>query len=208
MLSFAAGMMAFSVIEMLAQAHQRTGDETIIIGLVTGIALVYLVDKLLPHAHKHALGDEMTKGKKKAFIIVGTIAMHNIPEGFAVGAAFASSTPLGWFVTASIALQDFPEGALVAAPLAAYGIDMKKSIGYGILSGAAEAVAAIIEYAFLTSIGGFTPFALALSAGAMGYVVIAELIPDASENGMERVAALSFIGGAALSFLMSGMFAF
>jgi ZIP family zinc transporter len=208
MLAFAAGMMGYSAIEMLSQAHSKSGDAMMLAGLVLGIAALFLSDKLLPHVHKHALGQDMAKSKKKALIIVGTIALHNIPEGFAIAAAFAGSTPLGWFVTASIALQDFPEGTLVSAPLAAYGMDTRKSIGFGILSGVVEAAAAVIGYIFLTSVNGLVPLALSFSAGAMAYVIIAELVPDASEENMERVAAISLIAGAALSFIMASVFAF
>jgi zinc transporter, ZIP family len=206
MLAFAAGMMAFSAIEMLGQSHSSGDDATVLAGLALGVLALFLSDRLLPHVHRHALGEDIKESKKKMVLIVGTIALHNIPEGFAIAAAFAQSNVLGWFVAASIAVQDFPEGALVSTPLAAYGMERKRSAGYGILSGAIEAGAAVAGYLFLSAAQGLVPLALSFSAGAMGYVVMSELLPDASEGGMERVAALSFLAGAALSFALSGLF--
>jgi len=206
MLAFSAGMMAFSALEMLSQSHAKGQDIAVLSGFFVGIAMLYLSDMVLPHIHKHALGSDMPESKKKAALIVGTIALHNIPEGLAVAAAFADSTLLGWIVTSSMALQDFPEGALVSTPLACYGMDSKKSAGYGILSGLVEAGAAILGYVFLSSVTGFVPFALSFSAGAMAYVIFVELMPDAFENKMERIAGLSFTVGAAVAFAISSFF--
>jgi ZIP family zinc transporter len=208
MLAFAAGMMGYSAIEMLAQSHASGQDIVIVIGLALGIGALILTDRLLPHVHRHALGKEIAEPRKKAILIVGTIALHNIPEGFAIAAAFAQSNILGWFVASSIAIQDFPEGALISAPLAAYGMGKRESAGYGILSGAIEAVAALAGYVFLSAMAGLVPLALSFSAGAMGYVVLAELLPDATEEGMEKVAAMSFIIGAMVAFALGSIFSF
>jgi ZIP family zinc transporter len=208
MLAFAAGMMAFSCIEMLSQAHASSADAAVIAGVSLGILALFAADKLLPHVHAAVRKKELLAAKKKVLLIVGAISIHNIPEGFAIASAFAGSTPLGWIVTLSIALQDIPEGLLIAAPLVAYGVAVGRSVSLGVLSGAVEFAAAIAAFLFLSAFAGITPVALAFSAGAMLYVILAELLPDALANKMERVAAVSFVAGAAVAFAAASLLAF
>jgi ZIP family zinc transporter len=207
MLAFSAGAMAFSSVEMLSQSHRMGGDVMVVAGFLLGFLALMGAEKLLPHVHMHLRKKELDKSKKKAALIAGTITLHNVPEGFAIATAFAASNPLGWFVTTSIALQDIPEGVLVSTPLACYGIGVKKSVIYGMFSGFIEGVAAIAGYLFLSSFAALVPPALAFSAGAMVYVIFVEVLPDALEGGMERVAALSFAAGAAMTFGLASLLA-
>lgn len=207
MLAFSAGAMAFSAVEMLSQSHRSGGDAMALAGFLLGVLAIMGAEKLLPHVHMHLRKKEMDKSRKKAALIAGTIALHNVPEGFAVATAFAASNPLGWFVTTSIALQDIPEGALVSTPLACYGIGVKKSVVYGMFSGFIEAAAAIAGYLFLSSFTALVQPALAFSAGAMTYVIFVEILPDALEGGMERIAAVSFVAGAAVTFGLATLLA-
>lgn len=200
MLAFAAGAMAFSSIEMLSESHKATDEMTMLAGLGLGILALMLSEKTLPHIHHHMTKRELEQSGKKIVLVGGAIAIHNIPEGLAIATAFASSGPLGWFVTATLALQDIPEGMLIAAPLACYGMKKGKAVFFGMLSGAAEAAAAVLGFHFIMGIAPLVPLALAFSAGAMGYVVMVELLPDAFSRGNERLAAICFIAGAALSF--------
>jgi len=206
MLAFAAGVMAYSAVEMLAQAHQASGDVTVVSGLALGLITLLFVEKALPHIHMHITREELKHSKKKALMIGGAIAIHNIPEGIAIAAAFAASNPLGWFVTTTMAIQDVPEGTLIAAPLACYGLGKRMAVFYGVLSGAAEAAAAVIGYVFLSSFAGFVPLSLAFSSGAMAYVVLVELLPDALKKGNERAGAMAFAAGAAAAFGLASLF--
>ena len=207
LLAFSGGVMAFSAVEMLTESHHTSGDIGVLAGFMAGVAILMISERLLPHIHMHIKKKELTDSKKKAALIAGTIALHNIPEGLAIATAFASSAPLGWFVTTSIALQDIPEGALVSAPLAVYGVNKRDSLLYGILSGFAECVAAIAGFLFLNFFSNLVPVALAFSAGAMVYVVFVELLPDAMQDGKERIATISFIAGAAIAFVIAGALA-
>ncbi len=175
-------------------------------GLALGILALAVSEKLLPHIHQHITKEELAHSKRKAVMIGGAIALHNVPEGLAIATAFAASNPLGWFVTTTIAIQDIPEGTLISAPLAAYGMKRSTAVLYGVFSGAAEALAAIIGFAFLSMFGGIVPIALAFSAGAMAYVVLVELLPDAFAKGMERTGAIAFAAGAATAFGLSALF--
>ena len=207
MLAFSAGVMIYSSVEMLNQSHQQSGDMILLLGFAAGVAVLMASEKLLPHIHWHIRKKNMANGKKKAVLIAGSIAIHNIPEGLSIATAFASSTPLGWFVTTSIALQDIPEGALVSAPLSAYGISRRSATLFGIFSGFIESASAVICYLFLGVFVNLIPGSLAFSSGAMAYVVFVELLPDAMENGMERLAAVAFLVGAAVAFLIASVLA-
>jgi len=205
LLSFSAGVMAFSALEMLGTAHQQSGNAVTAAGLVLGMLTLFILERTLPHAHGIAKKGEASG--RKGLLIAGAVALHNIPEGLAVASAFASSVPLGWLVTASIALQDVPEGLLISMPLACYGMRMRRCIDYGVLSGAVEAAAAVIGYLLLSAIAPAVPLGLAFSAGAMTYVILVELLPDALKDGGEWRSALSFVAGGLLAFGIAQLFA-
>jgi len=149
----------------------------------------------------------MGEGERKSALLAGAVILHNIPEGLAVGFAFASSASLGWLVAASIAIQDIPEGLLVSAPLACYCMRHKNAIGFGVLSGIVEGVAAIFGFVFLSALSPLVPFALSLSAGAMAYVILVELLPDSFRGGKERLAGIFLLAGFALAFSLSKIIA-
>ncbi len=208
LLSFSAGLMAFTSIEMFNQARDMGGDLTALAGIVIGLAAIIIAERMLPHVHLWVRRKKITPEKKKAALVVGTVTLHNVPEGLAIAAAFASSSPLGWLVTAAISLQDVPEGFLISAPLACYGMEGKRCIKYGILSGVVEFAAAVIGFLLLSFIISAIPIALAFSAGAMLFVVFVELLPDAFRRGMEYAAAVSFIAGAMLAFGLAVLLGF
>ncbi|MFH1222164.1 MAG: ZIP family metal transporter, partial [Candidatus Micrarchaeota archaeon] len=208
MLAFAAGVMAFSAVEMFGQSHKAIGDLPAAAGFLVGVLFLFAVEKTLPHIHFMLSKKELAHPKKKAALIAGSIALHNVPEGFAIAAAFANSTPLGWLVTAAISLQDVPEGLMVSAPLASYGLDKKTAIGFGIFSGIIEFAAAVVGFVLISLALAVAPAALAFSAGAMTYVVFVELLPDAFVRPQERVAAISFIIGVAIAFGLAVLLGF
>ncbi len=206
MLAFASGVMGYSAMEMLGESHATGGDVVMVAGLGLGIAALMVSEKLLPHIHLHITKEEIQHSKKKAIMIGGAIALHNVPEGLAIATAFAASNPLGWFVTTTIAIQDIPEGALISAPLACFGMKRSTAVWYGVLSGVAEAAAAVAGFAFLSVFTSIVPMALSFSAGAMIFVVLVELLPDAFAKGMERTGAIAFAAGAAGAFGLASLF--
>lgn len=207
-LAFAAGVMAFSAVEMFTQAHKAIGDLTAAAGFLIGVAFLFVIEKTLPHIHYILSKKELAHPKKKAALIAGSIALHNVPEGFAIAAAFANSTPLGWLVTAAMSLQDIPEGLMVSAPLASYGMNKKTAIGFGIFSGVIEFAAAVAGFLLISIASAIAPIALAFSAGAMAYVVFVELLPDAFVQKQERLAAMAFLGGVAIAFGLAAVLGF
>jgi len=201
--AFCAGMMAFSTLEMINESHTLSGHRVAFASFLVGMAVFSVLDKLLPHAHMALLGTEMPDAKRKVALLVGTITVHNIPEGFAIASAFASSSGLGWLVAMSIALQDIPEGLIVAAPVACYGVALHRAFLWGVFSGWVEFAAAIGGFLLLRAVSGATPLALGFSAGAMTYVIFFELLPDAMREGNRREALAVFIAGVALAYWFS-----
>lgn len=207
-LSFCAGVMIFASVEMLGQAQDLAGHATAFLGLLLGVACFFVVEAVLPHAHMFVKKRAIEHSNKKALLLAGTITLHNVPEGFAVASAFASSPQLGWLVTLAIAIQDFPEGFVVSAPLSIYGMKRTHSIFWGVFSGFVEMLSAIVGYVFLQYISQATPFALAFSAGAMAYVVFFELLADAFKEKAKHSVALAFILGIVLAFSLSMLLRF
>ena len=201
MLGFAAGVMvAASFWSLLAPAIEMAEELgqiafiTAAIGFLAGGGFLYLVDKLLPHLHL-GLGTEKAEGIKtswqRSVLLVLAITLHNIPEGLAVGVAFGavaagmgtSATLAGAIALAiGIGLQNFPEGAAVSIPLRREGFSRTKAFVYGQASGIVEPIAGVLGAFAVIKIQPILPYALAFAAGAMIYVVVEELIPEAQRE--------------------------
>jgi len=208
LVAFCAGVMGFSALEMIGEAHALVGHRLALASLLSGMIVFLILDKLLPHAHMVMTGNRMPGAKRKVALLVGTITIHNIPEGFAIASAFATSTSLGWLVTLSIALQDIPEGLIVSAPLACYGVTTKRSFMWGAFSGLVEFMAAIGAFLFLRAVSSATPLALGFSSGAMTYMILSELLPDAMQAESRYAALAAFIVGIASAYGFAALIGF
>ena len=208
LVAFCAGVMGFSALEMIDESHALAGHRMALAGLLAGMIAFLILDKLLPHAHMVLTGRKMHSAKRKVALLVGTITIHNIPEGFAIASAFATSSSLGWLVTMSIALQDIPEGLIVSAPVACYGVSTRRSFLWGMFSGVVEFIAAIGGFLFLRVVSSATPLALGFSGGAMAYVILSELLPDAMKAESRYVALAAFITGIAAAYGFAALIGF
>jgi ZIP family zinc transporter len=220
MLGFAAGVMiAASFWSLLAPAIDLSESMGMpkwlpaVIGFLAGGLFLRLVDMLLPHLH---IGLEVEKAEgpkttwKKSLLLVLAITMHNIPEGLAVGVAFGAvaagipSANLAGAIalTLGIGLQNFPEGAAVSVPLRREGFGRFKSFMYGQASGLVEPIAAVAGAALVGLMRPLLPYALAFAAGAMIFVVVEEVVPEAQSSGNSNIATLgSMLGFALMMFL-------
>jgi len=197
MLGFAAGVMiAASFWSLLAPAIDLAQELAVpawlpaLTGFLLGGIFLWGVDRILPHLHA-GLPVQQAEGLKtswqRSILLVMAITLHNIPEGLAVGVAFgavAAGIPSAAFSGAvalalGIGLQNFPEGAAVAIPLRGEGLSRWRSFLYGQASGLVEPIAAVIGAAGVLAMRPLLPYALAFAAGAMIYVVVEELIPEA-----------------------------
>lgn len=200
MLGFAAGVMiAASFWSLLAPSIEMAGDlgqtawVTAAVGFLGGGLFLFIVDKVLPHLHMGLDASEAEGVKtswQRSVLLVLAITLHNIPEGLAVGVAFGAvayglpSATLGGAIALAIGigLQNFPEGAAVSIPLRREGFSRGKAFLYGQASGIVEPIAAVIGAFAVTAIRHLLPYALAFAAGAMIYVVVEELIPEAQQG--------------------------
>jgi ZIP family zinc transporter len=220
MLGFAAGVMiAASFWSLLApgiELAEELGQVAFLTaasGFLLGGGFLYLVDRLLPHLHL-GLNTTDAEGLKtrwqRSVLLVMAITLHNIPEGLAVGVAFgavlagtgSSATLAGAIVLAiGIGLQNFPEGAAVSIPLRREGFSRTKAFIFGQASGIVEPIAGVLGALAVISIEPILPYALAFAAGAMIYVVVEELIPEAQREEGGSKTDISTIG-AMLGFVV------
>jgi ZIP family zinc transporter len=176
-------------------------------GFTLGVLFLLALDKLVPHLHLHAEEPEGVKSSMgKTMMLMLAVTLHNIPEGMAVGVLFAGALTPGSGVTMAgafalaigIALQNFPEGAIISMPLRAAGKPCGSAFLSGVLSGAVEPVAAFFTILLINLALPALPYLLAFAAGAMIYVIIEELIPEAQDGTHSDLATL----GAAAGFVL------
>jgi ZIP family zinc transporter len=220
MLGFSGGvMLAASYWSLLAPAIQIAEHGPFpawfppVVGFLLGGAVLWTLDRLLPHLHLGFPLEEAEGPKtslRRAVLLVTAITLHNIPEGLAVGVAFGGviagshSTSLSAAVALAvgIGLQNFPEGIAVAMPLRGEGMSRWKSFWYGQLSAAVEPVAAVIGAGAVVAAAPILPYALSFAAGAMVYVVVEELIPESHRQGNVDLATVSLMIGFAVMMVL------
>ena len=221
LLGFAAGVMiAASVWSLLIPAMDmsdslgRLAFLPALVGFALGVAFLFLLDRITPHLHAKAVNPEGPKSSvskiSRTMMLVFAVTLHNIPEGMAVGVVFASLLNGGGEITAAgaialslgIAIQNFPEGAIISMPLRTEGNSKLRSFVYGTLSGAVEPVAAIITILLTSLVLPFLPYLLAFAAGAMVYVVVEELLPEATREEKTDICTLGFATGFALMMVL------
>ena len=180
-------------------------------GLLLGMAFLLLMDRVIPHLH---LGSEEPEGMhsslSKSMMLIFAVTLHNFPEGMAVGVVFAGMlegsagiTLAGAFALAiGIAIQNFPEGAIISMPLKGTGISHGKAFFYGAASGIVEPLGALLTIWLASYIEPVLPYLLAFAAGAMLYVVVEELIPEASEGEHSNIATVGFAIGFVLMMIL------
>lgn len=219
LLGFASGVMvAASVWSLLIPAMNMSepmGKWAFIpaaVGLLLGMAFLLVLDKTIPHLH---LGSDTPEGPKKKLdrstMLLLAVTLHNIPEGMAVGVVFAGvisgsseMTIAGAIALAvGIAIQNFPEGAVISLPLKSEtGMKSGKAFIYGGLSGIVEPVAALATVLISNLITPILPYVLAFAAGSMLYVVVEELIPEASEGDHSNIGTIAFAIGFVLMMVL------
>lgn len=209
--SFAAGVMvAASVWSLLIPSMEMVagmGKLSFIpaaAGFALGILFLLCIDRIVPHLHTFTGKPEGAgSGISRTAMLVLAVTIHNIPEGMAVGVVFAGvlsnagniTLAAAFALAIGIAIQNFPEGAIVSMPLRAEGNSKGKSFFYGILSGAVEPAAGFLTIILSAFIEPALPYLLSFAAGAMMYVVVEELIPEAEENEKSDWAVVGFSAG-------------
>ena len=220
-LGFAAGVMiAASVWSLLIPAMEmaESQGQNVMLpvggGFVLGGVFLMLLDRMMPHLH---IGSEEPEGIhvnwKRTTMIVLAVTLHNIPEGMAVGLTFAvaAQDPSAGALAGALALalgmglQNFPEGAAVSLPMKSQGVSNRKAFLCGAASGIVEPVFGLLTVLVAGSIGGVMPWILAFAAGAMIYVVVEELIPEAQLGEHSHTGTASVMAGFLVMMLLDVM---
>ena len=215
---FAAGVMvAASVWSLIIPAMDQSAHMgklaflPAFVGVWGGFLFLLLLDHVIPHLH---IGSECPEGAPcnlgKSAMMVFAVALHNLPEGMAVGVVVA-----GWLtgnetisfaaalaLSLGIALQNLPEGAIISMPLKSGGMNRGKAFGYGVLSGVVEPIGALLTIALAETVVPALPYLLSFSAGAMLYVVVEELIPEMSEGEHSNIGTVFFAVGFTLMMVL------
>lgn len=219
LLGFAAGMMlAASFFSLLMPAIEiastLTGERgsallVVVAGLALGTLLMLGLDAFTPHEHPHSgpCGPGHARFDR-VWLFAFAIALHNLPEGMAVGVAFAGADlSVGLPVASAIALQDIPEGLAVALAMRAAGFTALRAVLVSVATGALEPVGALLGVALSSGFAIAYPLGLALAAGAMLFVVSHEVIPETHGEGHETPATVGLMAGFALMMWLDTTFA-
>ena len=215
---FAAGVMvAASIWSLLIPAIEQSKNMgafsffPAFVGFWIGVLFLLLLDHLIPHLH---VGSNQAEGPKsklnRTTMMVLAVTLHNIPEGMAVGVMYAGFIAGNVQITAAsalalslgIAIQNFPEGAIISMPLRAEGENKKRAFLGGVLSGVVEPVGAILTMITAQFIIPVLPYLLSFAAGAMMYVVVEELFPEAHLGEHSNIGTLGVMGGFLLMMVL------
>lgn len=221
LLGFAAGVMtAASVWSLLIPAMDMSADMGKLafipasIGLLIGFAFLLILDSVIPHQHINS--DEVegiqphNRKIKKSTMLSFAVTLHNVPEGMAVGVTFAGmisgnndiSMASAYVLALGIAIQNFPEGAIISMPLRSAGMSKNRAFVQGMLSGIVEPIAAFITILLASILTPILPYFLAFAAGAMLYVVVEELIPEANEGAHSNWGTVGYAIGFCIMMIL------
>jgi len=207
LMGLAAGVMIIlSFLELMVEALNLAGLALAATGFLAGSITLFILDSLLPHLHfgvKEKGFVNMKLFKYSTLIAVG-IALHNFPEGVAVGSSYAYLPELGLAVAIAMAIHNIPEGMAIAIPACLSGCSKFSAFRLALLSGLAEPAGALVSVLLLDVFDGFVPFGLAFAAGIMVFITLDEIIPAASQNGHEHLTSSGIIAGSLLTFVLLG----
>ncbi|NPD81091.1 ZIP family metal transporter [Prevotella sp. PINT] len=217
-MGFTAGVMiAAAVWSLLIPAMNMSGGEGVsrtmpaILGFTAGVAFLLVMDSIIPHQHGNDSSYEgLNCDMSRTWKLVLAIILHNIPEGMAIGVAFAAVAegsacmPVAGALALAvgIAIQNVPEGAIVSLPLRDAGNTKNRAFIIGVLSGVVQPAAALLTIWLASAVVPLMPFLLAFAAGAMLYVVVEELIPTASQGSHSNLGSIGFTAGFLLMIIL------
>ena len=218
LLGFASGVMiAASVWSLLIPAIEMSAEQGKLswlpatAGFLLGMGFLLLLDSFVPHLHLDSDKPEGVKsGFRKTTMLVLAVTLHNLPEGMAVGVTFAGAMLSGTGITMAgalalavgIAIQNFPEGAIISMPLRSAGASKGKAFLYGVLSGIVEPIGSVITILLAAQVVPILPYLLAFAAGAMIYVVVEELIPEAQSGEHTNIGTIGVAIGFSLMMVL------
>ena len=218
LLGFASGVMiAAAVWSLLIPAIEMTPDggfSSVIpaaVGFLLGMGFLLGIDRITPHLHLDSNEPEGPRSHlSRTSMLALAVTIHNLPEGMAVGVVIAGVLQDGSLLSEAgamamalgIAIQNIPEGAIVSMPMHTAGNSRTRSFLIGSLSGIVEPIGALLIIALASLLTPALPYLLAFSAGAMIYVVVEELIPEASTGHHSNISTIGFAAGFTLMMVL------
>ena len=200
----AIGLMGVAaIVGLLVPAIDEGGKWSVVAGLMVGLAFLLASRRLLETKDVH-VGALRGASVRSSLLVFGVLFVHSLPEGLAIGSAFASSTEgLALFIVLAIGLQNIPEGTSVAIPMQAAGFTRSQQFWAAVLTSAPQPVGAVVAYLAVEYVAGLLPFSFAFAAGAMLSLIAVELVPQAYAPGGRRAATSGTLAGAALMLLLA-----
>ncbi len=205
-------MLAAAFFSLLVPALDQGSLLEVVVGFMCGCATLFALDRAVPHLHERfiekgheaELDEARRDAQKRSILLLSALTIHNLPEGLAVGLAFAAGGPeLGVPTAVAIGTQNVPEGFAAAAPLLDAGVSKRRAVAFSFATGAVEPPAALLAAGIATGVAGvILSGGLAFAAGAMIYVVVDELIPEAHAGGFESDATLGLLAGFVLMMVL------
>jgi zinc transporter, ZIP family len=205
LLGFAAGVMGVAAIAgLLIPATEEGSVATVSLGLAIGLGFLVLVRRHL--SVDAGFMGRSGPGARTSALVFLVLFVHSLPEGLAIGTAFASDrTGLSLFVILAIAIQNIPEGTSVAIPMEEAGFSRTRQFWAAVATSAPQPVGAVIAFAAVEQIGGLLPFSFAFAAGAMLALIALELLPQAYAGGERTAPSIGVAAGAAVMLALSAL---
>jgi len=197
----AAGLMLAASHSLISEGSAYSSPRTIV-GIVAGVVLIALCHKAIEGRDDLHVGALRGADALKAIMIVGIMTLHSFAEGVGVGVSFGGGETLGAFITAAIAVHNIPEGLAISLVLVPRGASVWQAGGWSVVSSLPQPLMAVPAFLFVTVFAPFLPFGLGLAAGAMIWMTLAELIPDALQDTSKSTVA------ATVSLAIAAMLAF
>ncbi len=201
----ASGLMLAASHSLLEEAN-AIGAWRGLAGVASGLVLILLANAWIERQGSPDIGELRGADARKALLIVGVMTAHSLAEGIGVGVAYGGGEALGIYITAAIAIHNVPEGLAIALVLVPRGVSVWKAALWSIFSSLPQPLMAIPAYLFVTAFEPFLPVGLGVAAGAMIWMVFAELLPDASKHlqhsSVGTVVLVAFMAMTAFQLLL------
>ncbi len=202
-LGFAGGiMLAIVLIDLMPEAIEAGSFVSAFAGLLVGVIFILLLDLKMPHFHFFETTEELARFIRTGTILGLGIAMHNLPEGIAIGASYVASPALGFTLALTIALHNIPEGIAMACPLCAGGMKARYILLYTAMAGLPMGLGAFVG----AGLGFISPLVLSLAlgfaGGAMLYIIFGELIPGSQNAGNSHAGTFGAVFGTVAGILL------
>lgn len=203
LLGLAAGVMGVAAVAgLLIPAAQEGSAAEVIAGLAVGVAFLLVAERRF--GTDHGFMGRTGPGARTSALVFLVLFVHSLPEGLAIGSAFASERAgLGLFVILAIAIQNIPEGTSVAIPMEAAGFGRGRQFWAAVATSVPQPIGAVFAYLAVEQVEGLLPFSFAFAAGAMLALIVVELLPKAYGAGTRAEPSVGLLGGAALMLALS-----